>query len=548
MKLSTLSDWDLHTLASPSSFAKGQSYYDTEAVLDFHIIEGEIVASVYGSSIYRVRIDEKMNARCSCPYDRWGRCKHLVAVALHYFDHREWKVVTDISKNISPKKWSNLKDILSKRKKKQLIEFIINSCKEHPYLADKIFISVADPWSKWYHDYLNEVQLLFKQAGDRYGYIEYGEEIDFGNYFHLIDQAISAENYQTAKDITQALLETIDKELEDIDDSSGYYRGERQEACEQFRKSAPHCTDKKELFDYFLNQAERSNFFAYEYYHSAQSLCTTTDDRVQWAEVIKEEALKYDPSKDTRDQHDIYKKYLSYCKALIESNQIEVFLDLAEQSYLSNNEIALMYITILHEHKSADQALQSAYRFLDIHKDDRRGYRNIQEHIIQRHSDLDQDDRAIAMLLQLVLEDKKMDDYDKLKSMVTKKERATFFVKIEKECNWSRFLIDIYLVENQKDKAWKVVQASKSKQTASQYEKHFIDDYPEYYFDLYKKDLEKRMETSHSRKTYTEWTRELKKLQSIKWYKQTILDFIEEVKDMYPRRCAMLEEFEKAWL
>ena len=153
---------------------------------------------------------------------------------------------------------------------------------------------------------------------------------------------------------------------------------------------------------------------------------------MQWADILKEDALKYNPHKDTRDQHDTYRKYISYCKALIKSDQNEVFLDLAEQSYLSDNDIALMCITTLYKHKNTEQALQAAYRFLELHKDDRRGYREIQELIIQRHTELDQDDRAIAMLLQLVLEDKNMDDYKKLKTMMTTHERSSCFASIKK--------------------------------------------------------------------------------------------------------------------
>lgn len=79
----------------PESYNRGRQYYLDGAVGEVARRGAEISAHVEGSDVdpYRVRI--RLNdggvadARCTCPYDWGGYCKHIVAVLMKLAEHPE---------------------------------------------------------------------------------------------------------------------------------------------------------------------------------------------------------------------------------------------------------------------------------------------------------------------------------------------------------------------------------------------------------------------------------------------------------------------------
>lgn len=72
--------------ASDKSFQRGKEYARSQAVRDLVLRDQTLQATVAGSTYYRVSIgfsDRSIqSAKCSCPYDFGGWCKHIVAVLL----------------------------------------------------------------------------------------------------------------------------------------------------------------------------------------------------------------------------------------------------------------------------------------------------------------------------------------------------------------------------------------------------------------------------------------------------------------------------------
>ncbi len=82
----------IRALATPESFARGRSYFDDSAVSDLVRRGDRLTAEVEGSELapyqvsIRLRDGGVTEARCSCPYDLGGYCKHIVAVLLKFAD------------------------------------------------------------------------------------------------------------------------------------------------------------------------------------------------------------------------------------------------------------------------------------------------------------------------------------------------------------------------------------------------------------------------------------------------------------------------------
>ncbi|HVI64458.1 MAG TPA: SWIM zinc finger family protein [Bradyrhizobium sp.] len=77
---------------TPESFARGRSYFDDSAVSDLVRRGDRLTAEVEGSELAPYRVSIRLHdggvteARCSCPYDLGGYCKHIVAVLLKFAD------------------------------------------------------------------------------------------------------------------------------------------------------------------------------------------------------------------------------------------------------------------------------------------------------------------------------------------------------------------------------------------------------------------------------------------------------------------------------
>lgn len=82
----------IRALATPESFARGRSYFDDGAVSDLIRRGDRLTAEVEGSEFEPYQVSVRLHdggvaeARCTCPYDWGGYCKHIVAVLLKFAD------------------------------------------------------------------------------------------------------------------------------------------------------------------------------------------------------------------------------------------------------------------------------------------------------------------------------------------------------------------------------------------------------------------------------------------------------------------------------
>ncbi|PZU94491.1 MAG: hypothetical protein DCE90_14700 [Pseudanabaena sp.] len=86
MPVPKISESMIRQNTSDKSFERGKEYVRSQAVRDLFLRDQILQASVAGSTYYRVRIGFRdrgiQTAKCSCPYDFGGWCKHIVAVLL----------------------------------------------------------------------------------------------------------------------------------------------------------------------------------------------------------------------------------------------------------------------------------------------------------------------------------------------------------------------------------------------------------------------------------------------------------------------------------
>jgi uncharacterized Zn finger protein len=100
----------IRALATPESFARGRSYFDDGAVSDLIQRGDRLTADVEGSEFAPYQVSIRLHgggvaeARCTCPYDWGGYCKHVVAVLLKFADEGtrviERKPITELLRGL----------------------------------------------------------------------------------------------------------------------------------------------------------------------------------------------------------------------------------------------------------------------------------------------------------------------------------------------------------------------------------------------------------------------------------------------------------------
>ncbi|MEM9907071.1 MAG: SWIM zinc finger family protein [Cyanobacteria bacterium P01_D01_bin.44] len=125
---------DLKKLATPQSFDRGQSYYRGNSIENPMRQGNKLSADCWGSQRYRTQVTLSnhniTHAKCTCPYDWGGICKHQVALLLTYIHEPDSFQALD-----------SLSKMLSSHSREDLIGLIAQMVERSPDLLRLIEIS-----------------------------------------------------------------------------------------------------------------------------------------------------------------------------------------------------------------------------------------------------------------------------------------------------------------------------------------------------------------------------------------------------------------------
>jgi uncharacterized Zn finger protein len=128
--LDGLSEADIRARSGEASFERGRSYYAGGAVHQRVRLDDGIEARVAGTYTYRVTVHGapgRLAATCTCPYDRGGDCKHIVATLLAWLREPE-----------SFRAPIDLRAALAARSKADLVDILTDICTIYPNMVDEI--------------------------------------------------------------------------------------------------------------------------------------------------------------------------------------------------------------------------------------------------------------------------------------------------------------------------------------------------------------------------------------------------------------------------
>ena len=175
-----------------------------------------------GTRNYRVEIeldDDEFESSCTCPYEFEGHCKHIVATLLALA--KDYDAI--LSRSESETK--SLDAALQGMNAEQLRGFLKREFSRIKGLKERFMIQATGETKaggRSVEDYKEEVDAHYEEASED-GYIEYGNEVDFSPVLDLGERYKERKNFAEAAKVYQAVSEAIAENMNEVDDSDGYY-------------------------------------------------------------------------------------------------------------------------------------------------------------------------------------------------------------------------------------------------------------------------------------------------------------------------------------
>ncbi|MDR5673170.1 SWIM zinc finger family protein [Halalkaliarchaeum sp. AArc-GB] len=203
-------------------FERGRDYRDEGHIQRIERFGDVVTAAVRGTSLYDVTVDlgeSTIDARCTCPYEGAGECKHVVAVLLD--------VVADPPQDESEHVERVIEDVSSD----DLRAFVRDALAENPDLREQFLARFGDG-GKSVEAYRDEIEELFNQHTQHYPVVT--EAIDFSHFFEVAEQYRERECYRAAATVYRALFEGIDDNHTRIDAAYDHYAKALRSALEGY--------------------------------------------------------------------------------------------------------------------------------------------------------------------------------------------------------------------------------------------------------------------------------------------------------------------------
>jgi uncharacterized Zn finger protein len=203
--LPRLTESQIRELATEQSFERGDRYYHQGAIFNAMRQGLELRSDCQGSTIYHVQA--KLNqqglesARCTCPYDWGGLCKHQVALLLTYLhDPQQFQVIPPMNQ------------LLASHSREDLVTLIGQMIQRHPELLYLVELSTPHPANQPMEmsTYRRKAQQAFKredpeeivegleglvEAAEQL--LERGDWLNAGALYHLLlEELVASYDYE----------------------------------------------------------------------------------------------------------------------------------------------------------------------------------------------------------------------------------------------------------------------------------------------------------------------------------------------------------------
>lgn len=202
----------IRAVCTDAVYQRGENYRAEGRIRRLTRVDDTVTATVRGSRVYDLTLNlaaERFDPRCSCPYDRPGACKHVVAVLLELAD------------GLPPDDGTKIDAILDDVQRDDLRAFVRDELVRDPAMRERFVAEFGDAPTTSAADYRAEIDRLFEEHTDEYPVVV--EAIDFSRFTDLAERHCERGNYRQAAAIYRAIAEGIDENMNLVDAAYDHY-------------------------------------------------------------------------------------------------------------------------------------------------------------------------------------------------------------------------------------------------------------------------------------------------------------------------------------
>jgi hypothetical protein len=544
----------LRDLCTQPSFQRGLRYFEEGRVKIKEASCSRIAAVVLGNDSYRVEIDlDRLSARCSCPYDLEGYCKHIVATFLAV--EREPEKVDRMVGQVCGE-LESVQALLVRTDPDAVSDFLLQELESNPEMRAR-FVAKFSPagTGKDIKSYRDEIESIFEEAEEDHGWISYGTELDFSPFEELAEIYIQKDDFLEAAKIFQALCETIAGKMDHVDDSDGYFGSNFSSSLQAFVEcilgAELTATEKSRCIDYLWRRylLNEPDYFQDDYLDALKVLCTAKEDLVYWKELLLPHLpAKVPDSREDRRGHYQAKKLISIELHLLSClKETDSFYALMDEQYRTSPDLCLEYAQQLLRDKDRLKAISVAEEGIAAFPESSSIY--LREFLIENYRGSDPD-KYREQLLSLFFLRGDWKHYERLKKESSSLEQwqetlNKIIAKFSGKGYGRARLIEVYLREQMYDAALKAVIGQKSIPELSQYHKRLAEMYPKEYFGAYRELISPYAECRMGRDHYREVASILKDMKAIAGFEAEAQEILERLRKENKRKPAFIDELKK---
>ena len=542
-------------LFEPHILERGYAYYREGSVTDISIKEKQIDAIVKGSEDYSVTIDLKNgqveDMECTCPYAEDGKhCKHMAAVLYAYenggkdkqsqkLTYEQLKDAVDNAESVVLRRF--LTDVLwsNEKYRLQFLSMLHPEVEEDMLAAAKAGLDEIVDDAEGYDGYIDYY------AASRF-IADISEWMD-----EEIDPLLEGRQDRSAFKLSIHVIESLDGV--EMDDSDGGITEIASRCYDIWKTILDRCDEKleEEMFEFFLNNIDgqvvdyledyyedilMARFDKPEYLKKKLALyqmylAAVNPNATDWASKHRAEhcirqiqRLMLQMEKPQEELEAFNKKYWSYPfirKAYMEECK-------AKQQWTKLINVLLESITL--DEKNDPGLAQGYHRMLKdayLQADQMENYQK--ELTLIATQLMPGDINTFREYKQLFSEDQWPEKREEIFSIVRDK-----------------FILNrLYSEEKLLDRLLENVLSSPGLFTLLKYEAELLPAYPQQILDKYVREINAEARNAANRDAYQNWVKILRHMRSLPGGKEAVRQIVNEWRDVYRRRKAMMEELNK---
>jgi hypothetical protein len=555
-----LSDFEMDL--DPVILDRGETYFIEGHIEDITEIDCyHYAVEVIGSDFYTVYIyldeqDEITNTYCDCPYDLGPYCKHQAAALFALREKRNKRKHKQKQKNNNRKK-ADLKSILTKCKKAELVDIILTLSKEYPEIEKELLFKYTAP-----EDELSASRALIKEyinaAKGRGGFIEYRNvnQALYGADLTLekASNNIKVGETENAVLLSIVVLSIVVEMLQFCDDSNGEVGQVINESINIIHDAVDgdleilSDREQEQIFEAILNEALHSRYdgwsdLRFDLLHTLLLFAENERFRVELEkqfnmllENVDEDSWSAKYEKDRIKELQL---------ELIEYNESEEkaaeFIQNNIESYTFREKAVLRLL----EKESYQEVIRLCEEGEEVDNNYPGIVRMWKTYKLQAYEELGDIEKQRELMLEFLTEND-FTYYSKLKELYEPNEWQTVLQKILHKLESEKYIPSAYIEILKEEKLTDKLLEYCKQQTSSivEFYPYLIEDYPEEVNHLFKSFIETAAAHASSRSQYRNVCRH------IKTYKKACGNsydekLIGELQQRYKRRPAFLDELGK---